>query len=92
VIRVMVAYSEKPDAERYERHVELCRSVAGATFRHGRVLRTLHGEPELHYYAEFEFPDMDSFQAVADSDELRATGADAADMGVPHSVYMVAVD
>jgi hypothetical protein len=92
VIRVMVAYSEQPDAGRYERHVELCRRVTGATFRHGRVLRTLHGEPELHYYAEFEFPDMDSFQAVADSDELRATGADAADMGMPHSVYLVNVD
>jgi hypothetical protein len=92
VIRVMVAYSEQPDAERYERHVELCHRVAGATFRHGRVLRTLHGEPELHYYAEFEFPDMESFQAVADSDELRATGADAADMGKPHSVYLVNVD
>ena len=92
MIRVMVAYSEQPDAERYGRHIELCNRVAGASFRHGRVLRTRHGEPELHYYAEFEFPDMGSFQAVADSDELRATGADAADMGVPHSVYLVAVD
>jgi len=92
VIRVMVVYSEQPDADRYTQHVELCRRVPGSTFRHGRVLRTLHGEPELHYYAEFEFPDPDSFQAVADSDELRATGADAADMGVPHSVYLVDVD
>jgi hypothetical protein len=87
----MVVYREQPDANRYAQHVELCRRVAGSTFRHGRVLRTLHGEPELRYYAEFEFPDMDSFQAVADSDELRATGADAADMGVPHAVYLVDV-
>ena len=92
MIRVMVVYREQPDAERYERHVELCRCVAGSTFRHGRVLRTIHGEPELHYYAEFEFPDLEAFQVVADSEELRATGADAAEMGVPHSVYLVGVD
>jgi hypothetical protein len=92
VIRVMVVYREQPDADRYEQHCELCRRVAGSTFRHGRVLRTIHGEPELRYYAEFEFPDLAAFQAVADSEELRATGADAAEMGVPHSVYLISVD
>ena len=56
------------------------------------MLRTIHGAPELHYYAEFEFPDMDSFQAVASSDEFRATGKDAADMGYPHSVYLAEVE
>ncbi len=35
---------------------------------------------------------MDSFKAVADSEEFRATGKDAAEMGLPHSVYLVAVD
>jgi hypothetical protein len=88
----MVVYSEQPDADRYAKHVELCGRVAGSTFRHGRVLRTVHGEPELHYYAEFEFADLAAFQAVADSPELRATGADAAEMGVPHSVYLVDLD
>ncbi len=92
MIRVMVVYREQPDADRYQQHEALCRRVAGSTFRHGRVLRTIHGEPELRYYAEFEFPDMDAFQAVADSEELRATGADAAELGVPHSVYLVSVD
>jgi hypothetical protein len=92
VIRVMVVYREQPDADRYQQHEALCRRVADATFRHGRVLRTIHGEPELRYYAEFEFPDLESFQAVADSAELRATGTDAAEMGVAHSVYLVSVD
>ena len=92
MIRVMVVYREQPDADRYAQHVALCERVAGSTFRHGRVLRTIHGEPELSYYAEFEFPDLEAFQAVADSEELRATGADAAEMGVPHSVYLVGVD
>jgi hypothetical protein len=49
-------------------------------------------EPELQYYAEFKFPDLDSFKAVADSEDFRATGKDAAEMGVAHSVYLVAVD
>jgi len=92
MIRVFVVYHEAPDADRYARHVEFCNRIPGATFRHGRVLRTLHGEPELHYYAEFEFPDMEAFQAVADSEEFRATGKDAADMGYPHSVYLALVD
>ena len=90
MIRVFVVYQAAPDAERYEQHVELCRQVPGATFRHGQVLRTLFGE-ELHHYAEFEFPDMDSFKAVSDSAEFRATGADAAEMGYPHSVYLTEV-
>ena len=92
MIRVFVVYESEPEAERYARHADLCRRVPGATYRHGKVLRTLHGSPELRYYAEFEFPDAESFQAVARSDELRATGEDAAEMGIPHSVYLVEVE
>jgi hypothetical protein len=91
VIRVFVTYREAPDEARYQQHVELCEQVPGATFRHGKVLRTLHGEPELGYYAEFEFPDMASFQAVASGDEMRATGRDAAELGIEHAVYLVDV-
>ena len=92
MIRVVAVYHEQPDPGRYAEHVEYCLKIPGAAFRHGRVLRTLHGEPELHYYAEFEFPDMDAFKAAADSDEFKATGKDAAEMGVPHSVYLASVD
>jgi EthD domain-containing protein len=92
VIRVFAVYESQPDAERYEQHAELCRQVPGVTFRHGRVLRTIQGAPALHYYAEFEFPNMDAFKAVADSEEFRATGKDAAEMGLPHSVYLAAVE
>jgi hypothetical protein len=46
----------------------------------------------LHYYAEFEFPDRASFDAVARSEELAATGKDAAEMGVPHAVYVVELE
>jgi hypothetical protein len=92
MIRVIAVYQGEPDAARYEQHAELCRRVPGSTFRHGKVLRTLHGEPELAYYGEFEFPDLESFQAVARSDEMAATGRDAAEMGIPHSVYLVEVE
>jgi hypothetical protein len=91
VVRVFVTYMEAPDEARYEQHAELCRKVPGLTFRHGKVLRTLHGEPALHHYAEFEFPDLEAFKAVAGTDEFRATGEDAAAMGVPHSVYLTEV-
>lgn len=91
MVRVIAVYEGEPDADRYERHAELCRKVPGSTFRHGRVVRTLFGDT-LKYYAEFEFPDMDSFNAIAGSDEFRATGADAAEMGIPHSVYLVEVE
>jgi hypothetical protein len=90
MIRVFVVYEQEPSPERYAAHVELCRQVPGATFRHGKITRTLHG-PELHHYAEFEFPDMASFQSVAAGDEFRATGKDAAEMGYPHSVYLAEV-
>jgi hypothetical protein len=92
VIRVFVVYESEPAADRYARHIDLCRRVPGATVRHGKVLRTLHGEPDWKYYAEFEFPDLDAFQAVAGSEHFRATGADAAEMGIPHSVYLAEVE
>jgi hypothetical protein len=91
VIRVFVVYKEEPGPERYARHVELCRRVPGTTFRHGKVVRTLFGD-ELHYYAEFEFPDLEAFQSVAGTDEFRATGKDAADMGYAHSVYVAEIE
>ena len=90
MVRVFVLYEQEPDTARYERHVELCRRIPNAVFRHGRVTRTLVGN-EVAYYAEFEFPDTAAFAAAAASDEFRATGADAADMGYPHSVHVVDV-
>jgi hypothetical protein len=90
VIRVIAIYQQPVDDARYAEHVKLCDQVPGSTFRHGKVLRTLFGEP-LHYYAEFDFPDMDAFKAASETDIFKTTGKDAADMGVPHSVYLVDV-
>lgn len=91
MIRVFVVYDAEPDPERYEQHVELCRAVAGATFRHGKVFGSPVGEPRFRYYAEFEFPDRDAFEAAARTSEFLETGKDAMGMGVPLQVHFAEV-
>jgi hypothetical protein len=86
MVRAFVLYEGDVDPERYAQHVELCRQVPGATFRHGRVFGAPGGEPAHRYYAEFEWPDMDAFKAAARSAEFAATGKDAMEMGVRFSV------
>jgi hypothetical protein len=82
MIRAFAVYEGQPDPERFEEHAEICRRVQGATFRHGKVFGAPMGEPKFNYYAEFEWPDMDSFKAAARSDEFMATGKDAMEMGI----------
>ena len=86
MVRVVVLYDEAPDPQRYEAHLELCRAVPGATFRHGPVFGAPLGEPPHRYYAEFEWPDRDSFKAAVSSPEFAATGQDAMAMGRSFSV------
>jgi hypothetical protein len=81
--RVMVFYEEEPDAEAYAGHAVVCRSVPNGVFRHGRVLGSPMGEPRHAYYAEWEFPDRDAFDAAVRSDEFIASGKDAAERGLP---------
>jgi hypothetical protein len=92
MIRAFVLYGEAPDPDRYAQHVELCKQVPGATFRHGRVFGAPTGEPEHKYYAEFEWPDLDAFKAAARSDEFMATAKDATAMGVPFTVEFAELD
>ena len=86
MVRVFIVYEAEPDAERYERHAELCGAVPGGTFRHGKVFGAPMGEPAFAYYAEWEFADMDAFKAAARTDEFMATGKDAMELGVPFQV------
>jgi hypothetical protein len=81
MIRAFVLYDEEPAPERYAQHVELCERVAGGTFRHGRVFGSPMGEPKYRYYAEWEFPDLETFKEAARSPEFMATGKDAMEMG-----------
>jgi hypothetical protein len=86
---VLVLYPQAPDPERYARHAELCRAVPGAEFAHGPVTATVGGEPAYAYAAQFWFPDSEAFRTGTRSAEFAATGADAAEMGVPASVHFV---
>ena len=92
MIRAFVLYESKPDPERYEQHAELCRKVPGGTFRHGKVFGAPMGEPPHRYYAEWEFADMDAFEAAVRSPEFMATGKDAMEMGGRFTVEFADVD
>jgi hypothetical protein len=50
------------------------------------------GEPRYRYYAEWEWPDLDSFRLAARSEEFMATGKDAMEMGGTFSVMFAQVD
>jgi hypothetical protein len=50
------------------------------------------GDPAHAYYAEFEWPDKESFKAGVGSPEFMATGKDAMAMGVRFSVEFASLD
>ncbi|MBA2359081.1 MAG: EthD family reductase [Actinobacteria bacterium] len=91
MIRVFVVYEQEPDPDRYARHAELCRQVEGGTFRHGKVFGAPMGEPKFAYYAEWEFPDRESFKAAMRTPELAATGKDAMELGGRFHVHFADV-
>ena len=92
MIRAFVLYDEEPDPQRYAAHVELCKQVGGATFRHGPVFGAPMGEPQHAYYAEWEFPDRDAFKSASRSPEFLATGKDAMEMGGKFTVLFADVN
>jgi hypothetical protein len=92
MVRAFVLYEGDVDPERYQQHLNEFVSQIPATFRHGKIVATPIGEARFHHYAEFEFPDMESFQEVANSPEFAATGKDAATMGIPFSAQVVVID
>jgi len=86
MVRAFVVYEGDINEARFERHAELCRKVEGGTFRHGHVFGAPMGEPRFKYYAEWEFPDREAFNAAARTPEFMDTGRDAMEMGVPLAV------
>lgn len=89
MIRVFVLYSDQPDPERYEQHVELSqREVPGAEIRHGRVLGGMP-DPDAAYFFEYEFPDRDAWKAAQEG--MNAAAQDAQQMGVPFRVYFAEI-
>jgi hypothetical protein len=94
MVRALVLYEGRaPDPERYEKHIrDFCDQVPGATFRHGKIFGAAFGEPQFHYYAEFEWPDMESFKAGTRTEEFAATGKDAMGMEIPFQVLFAEVE
>ena len=92
MVRAFVVYEGEVEGGRFARHAELCRKVQGAVFRHGQVFGAPMGEPRFKYYAEWEFPDRDAFNAAARTREFMATGQDAMEMGVPFAVSFAEID
>ena len=91
MFRVFVVYEEEPDPTRYEQHVELARKVEGGTFRHGKVFGAPMGEPRFHHYAEWEFPDRETFEAATKSPAFMESGNDAMAMGVRFQVHFAEI-
>jgi hypothetical protein len=81
--RVVVLYESEPDGAAYAEHAELCAQVPNAVFRHGKVTGAPMGEPVHAYYAEWDFPNEQSFQSAIRSEEFMATGKDAYKRGFP---------
>jgi hypothetical protein len=92
VVRVFVLYEREPDPERYAEHAELCCRVEGGTFRHGKVFGAPMGDPIYHYYAEWEFSDMEAFRTASRTPEFAATGRHAMELGIPFHVLFAEVE
>jgi hypothetical protein len=90
MIKVFVLYEQEPEPEAYKEHAELCRRVEGGTFRHGKVFGSPTGQ-RYAYYAEWDFPDMESFKSASQTEEFAATGKHAAQMGIPFHVHFAEV-
>jgi hypothetical protein len=93
VIRAIVLFEAEPDPERYQQHIdEFGSKVPCKVLRHGRIFGSPFGEPEFRHYAEFEWDDMESFKAGANSPEFAASGEDAMTMGVPFKVMFASIE
>jgi hypothetical protein len=92
MVRAIVQYESEPDPARYQQHVdEYVSKVDCTAFRHGKVFGAPFGEPTCRYYAEFEWDDMESFKAAANSPEFAASGKDAMAMGIPFTINFASV-
>ncbi len=90
MIRMAVLYESEPDEERYRRHVdEFAVKVECDAFRHGKVFGSPFDKPAFGYYAEFEWPDMETFKAATRKEEFAASGKDAMEMGIPFTATFV---
>ena len=92
MIRALVLFEGSPDPERYRQHIDdFSLKVDCKAIRHGRIFGSPFGEPKFQHYAEFEWDDMESFKAAANSPEFAASGQDAMAMGIPFTVHFAEI-
>ena len=94
MIRAFVLYEGRaPDPDRYRQHIDdFVSNVPGATFRHGGIFGAGVGEPKFQYYAEFEWPDMESFKEGTRSQAFADSAKDAMTMDIPFTVHFAEVE
>jgi hypothetical protein len=93
MVKAIILYEQEPEADRYAQHIDgFASKVPGATFRHGKIFGAPIGDKRYAYFAEFEWPDKDSFREGSGSDEFNASGRDAMEMGIPFHVYLLSAD
>ena len=93
MVRAIIQYESEPDAERYQQHIdEFVPPIECSAFRHGKVFGTPFGETKYCYYAEFEWADMESFNAAVSSEAFAASGKDAMSMGIPFTVHFASIE
>ena len=93
MVRAVILFEGEPEPERYRQHIdEFSLKVPCRAVRHGRIFGSPFGEPKFRHYAEFEWDDMESFQAAVNSDAFAASGKDAMAMGVPFTVHFAEID
>ncbi len=93
MIRAIIQYESEPDPERYAQHIaEFVTPIECDAFRHGKVFGSPFGEPAFRYVAEFEWDDMESFEAAVKSEAFAASGKDAMTMGIPLTVHFASIE
>ncbi len=93
MIRAIIQYESEPDPDRYAQHIaEFVTPIECDVFRHGNVFGSPFGEPAFRYVAEFEWDDMESFEAAVKSEAFAASGKDAMTMGIPLTVHFASIE
>lgn len=93
MIRAIIQYESEPDPDRYAQHIaEFVTPIECDVFRHGKVFGSPFGEPAFRYVAEFEWDDMESFEAAVKSEAFAASGKDAMTMGIPLTVHFASIE
>jgi hypothetical protein len=91
MFKAVVLWERAPDRDWYAQHGELCKQVPGATFSAGQIFGNPAGRPDREQYAEFEFPDRESFDRGMGSREMGAVVEDAQTQGIPFHAYFVEI-